>query len=329
MTTVLVTGASGFVGLAVSEALAERGCKVTGFDLTPPKFSGFGWMQHLTFVQGDIRDRAALDRVLAEHAVTHIVHAAALTPDEAREREVADAIAEINVVGACRLALAASRASVRRVVYLSSVSAYGPAAPQPNGRYDERASLAAPEVLYGITKLAAETAMRRISALNALDFRIIRLGPLFGPWEHASGARDILSPHFQIAAAARQGADCVLPRPVPADWLYARDGARRIAALLLSDLDGDLFNLGGGGISTLADWCEALTALHPSFKWRIDPAAPTIRYGYSTDRPALDNARIDAALPGWSPTPLESAARDYLAWLDDIENLSLKMEPAQ
>jgi nucleoside-diphosphate-sugar epimerase len=329
MTAILVTGASGFVGLAVSEALAGLGCKIVGFDIAPPKLLGFDWMELLLFVRGDIRDSAALDAVLTEHAITHIVHAAALTPDERRERDAPDTIAEVNIVGACRLALAASRRSVRRVVYLSSVSAYGPVAPQPNGSYDERYTSAAPEVLYGITKLAAETAMRRIAVLNGMDLRVIRLGPLFGPWEHASGARDILSPHFQIAAAARSGVHCVIPRAVPADWLYARDGAGRVAALLLKrDLDGDLFNLGGGTISMLTDWCKTLAALLPGFTWSVDPAAPTIHYGYPTDRPALDNTRIDAALPGLKSLPLEEAARDYLAWLDTIESFAPKMEPA-
>jgi UDP-glucose 4-epimerase/UDP-glucuronate 4-epimerase len=111
----------------------------------------------------------------------------------------------------------------------------------------------------------------------------------------------------------------VLPREVPADWLYAPDAARRIADVLsCRDLDGAVFNLGGGEISTLVDWCRALQDLIPGFAWSTDPERSTLRYNYATDRPALDNARLDAACPGHR-TPILRAARETLTWLDAFE----------
>ena len=168
--------------------------------------------------------------------------------------------------------------------------------------------------------------LRRLAALHGLDLVIARLGPVFGPWEHASGARDILSPHHQIAVAARCGALCVLPRNVTADWFYSRDAAHKIVSLLMaSDPPHRLFNLGVGQMSTLVDWCEALRTQIPAFTWQLDPQLPTIRYGYPTDRPPLATTRLDAVVAP-NGTRLIDAARDYISWLDQFEPQSQSME---
>lgn len=314
MMRVLVTGSSGFVGAAVCEELAARGCAVTGFDRAPSPF-GPG-PERFSFVAGDIRDGDALRHLFSTHHITHLVHAAAITPSAEREKTAPDEVVEVNVLGACRVMKAAAEARLQRVLYLSSISAVGDAAPAANGRFTEDATSPRPSSLYGITKLAAEVVMRRIADLQEQDLRTVRLGPLFGPWEHASRARDVLSPHHQIIEAARAGRSCVLPRNVAADWLYSRDGARRIVDLLLCEDPGcSVFNLGGDAVTTLADWCEAVQAIHPGFRWRIDAEQPTIRYSYSADRPALDNSRLDAVCPSCA-TPLAAAARETWAWFD-------------
>ena len=327
MTRVLVTGSSGFVGSAVCEALAQRRTDVVGYDLKPSRFTSAPWTEHMRFLAGDMRDLDALEAVLADHEVTHIVHAAALTPDEQRERSHPDLIAEVNVLGSVRLVMAvAKRRPQCRLLHLSSIAVYGEAEPGEDGRFREEATSPRPIALYGVTKFAAEMTMHRLAALHGLDLCIARLGPLFGPWEHASGARDILSPHHQIAISARSAAPCVLPRNVAADWLYSREAARKIVGLLMAhDLPHRLFNLGGGKMSTLVDWCAALRALIPGFEWREDAGAATIRYGYSKDRPALATARLDAVVPPQGPT-LMDAARDYLSWLDRFEPHPQRME---
>ncbi|MFT0861400.1 NAD-dependent epimerase/dehydratase family protein [Ancylobacter sp. G4_0304] len=327
MSAVLVTGCSGFIGAAVCEALVARGRTVIGFDRRPPAFSGAEWLRRLVFVPGDITDGVALRRLFEDHPIAQVVHAAAITPDVALERAAPEIIMEVNIAGACRLMAAARDGGAGRLLFLSSISAYGAAQTNVFGRYDEAESVPRPETLYGVSKYAAEQALTRLAALDGMDLRVIRLGPVFGPWEHESGVRAVLSPHHQITKAARQGASCVLPRAVPADWLYSREAGRRIADVLEAPPPGaGPVNLGGGSVTTLAEWCAALEAHHPGFRWRLDAAAPTIRYGYATDRPALDNTRIDALSPA-RVLPLDEAARDYLAWLDRFVPRNPPLEP--
>ncbi|WP_115762782.1 NAD-dependent epimerase/dehydratase family protein, partial [Escherichia coli] len=83
----------------------------------------------------DIRDGQSIAQVLHENTITHIVHAAAITPDMDREREDADTVIDVNVAGSCRLMSAAGKIGAERIVYLSSISAYGSAAPTDDGRF--------------------------------------------------------------------------------------------------------------------------------------------------------------------------------------------------
>lgn len=325
MNRVLVIGSSGFVGSAVCEELTLRGITTVGFDRSPSPFGGAEWVRRLNFVQGDLCDLEALSRVCRDYRISEVVHAAALTPDEAQERSAPELVIETNVAGACRVMMATRAGDVRRVVLLSSISAYGSAETQ-DGRFDEVASHPDPQTLYGISKWAAEQSMRRLAALDGTDLRIIRLGPLFGPWEHASGARAVLSPHHQIAEAAMAGRTCVLPRPVPADWLYSRSAARRIVDLLLAAEPGHtVFNLGGGQVTSLLEWCQTLAQALPGFEWKMEAESPTIRYGYAQDRPPLDNRRIDGVSTD-QPLSLASMATDYLTWLDRFSNSQVSTE---
>lgn len=313
---VLVTGACGFVGSAICEELVSREITVIGADRAAPPFPDADWTKQVTFTHLDIRNSQSVAQVLHEHAVSHIIHAAAITPDMNREREDADTVIDVNVAGACRLMMAAREIMPERIVYLSSTSAYGSATPTVNGRFCETESIPQPVTLYGISKHAAEGAMSRLADLNELDLRIIRLAPLFGPWEHATDARSLLSPHHQIAMQARMARSCLLPRPVPADWLYSRDAAGQIANVLFAEkIATQLFNLGGGEITTLIDWCEALGRQIDGFRFGIDTASPTVRYGYPDDRPALDNRQLDLVAVR-RRTPLDQAARELLDWLD-------------
>jgi len=108
----------------------------------------------------------------------------------------------------------------------------------------------------------------------------------------------------------------LLPRAVPADWLYSRDAAKRIADVLLAKtIAPQLFNLGGGDITTLIDWCEALGQQIDNFRFSIDTAAPTVKYVYPNDRPALDNQQIDQ-VSAHRRTSLDQAACELLHWLD-------------
>jgi UDP-glucose 4-epimerase/UDP-glucuronate 4-epimerase len=318
--TVLITGGGGFVGQALAERLVADGRRAATFDRLPPRPGSVASVQH---VQGDIRDRADIARALAETGATCVVHLAAITPDARRERDDPSAIVEVNIGGTIALLDAVAAApQVRRVVVMSSVAVYGFSPPAASGFYDEGLSPPQPAALYGITKLASEQAALRIGGLRGLDVRAVRLGPVYGRWEVATGVRDALSPHHQVVRMAQAGLEVVLPRPMRADWIYARDAAAGIAGVALGDrLQHPVYHLGGGAMSDLPTWCALVARRWPSLRWRIAAPgeAPTVIYGLPADRAALDLSRL-AADTGFAPAfAPEQAFADYLAWMDAPE----------
>lgn len=327
---VLLTGATGFVGLNIAGELIRRGHEVVLFaPALPDALAHSDWFGRGRFVAGDIRSAADVARAFAAAPVSDVIHAAALTPDAQSEASEPDAVAAVNLVGTMQVMQAARRAGVRRVLGVSSVTVYGYAAPAPSGRYHE-AGAPLPATLYGITKLAAEQAIHRLGALYEIDTVTVRLGPCFGIREYRSGARALMSPHWQCVEALLAGRDCVLPRPMAADWIDAADAARAVADLLhAAGLHHQLFNLGGGDVTTVAAWCEALAALRPNFHWRVDPGSATIRYGLKRDRAVMDTDRLEQAI-GWRPCPasLIDRAQRYLVWREGPEGQALAGRPS-
>ena len=89
-----------------------------------------------------------------------------------------------------------------------------------------------PETVYAISKYAGERIALRYRRIWELDLVAARLGTVFGPWEYETGVRDTFSAPLLASSLVRRGSDVVLSGEGRKDWLYARDVAGAIAALL-------------------------------------------------------------------------------------------------
>jgi nucleoside-diphosphate-sugar epimerase len=255
--------------------------------------------------------------VLAASSIDRIVHTAAITAGPKREMTDAHRIVAVNLNGSINvLEQARERGGIRRIIVLSSVAVYGFSPAGPSGTYDEQASCPSPASLYGITKLASEQAAVHLGGLYDIDVRVLRLGPVFGPWEHRSGARDTMSPHLQVLEQALAGQEVVLPRPMAADWIYSRDAARGVVAVLGSQtLRRRIYNLGAGSKTDLLEWCGHLSR-HIDLRYRLADAGEraSIDDGLRQDRPPLSTVAL-AADAGFSARhDVAAAARDHLDW---------------
>nr|WP_281378969.1 NAD(P)-dependent oxidoreductase [Aurantimonas endophytica] len=310
----MITGGSGFVGMAIAEALRTRGHRAVLFAPAPSPLAPMLAGPAIRFVAGDVRSAADLGQVEAL-GISHIVHGAAITPDAGQADALAERVTDVNVNGSRQIMELARRLRPRRVVQLSSVSVYGEPADDNLRCFEEENAPVGPQSLYGRTKLAAEAVMREQAKAYELPLSILRLGPVFGPWEIASGSRPVVSPQCQIMEGALRGEASALPRALQADWLYSRDLANWIVTLLLeTEALPPVVNLGAGRVTSVDDWCRALQAERPDFAWGIDPDAATIRSNYRRDRPPLCTRRLDALLPERQQTALADTAADYLAW---------------
>lgn len=316
----LITGGSGFIGLSIAERLIALGDRVVLFDLRhDAELLARSELAGAVIVTGDVREPSDIDDALALAGIDRIIHTAAITPNEERERHEARRIVDVNIGGTVNLLeRVAKRSGIKRVVTLSSVAVYGFSSPGAAGVFEEDASRPAPAALYGITKLAAEQATRRLGGLYGIDVRVVRLGPVFGAWEGHTGVRDALSPHHQVLSQAMAGREVVLNRTMRGDWIYSRDAADGIVRVANSHrLEHEVYHVGGGVLTDLSEWCNLLATQIPGFRWSVAESngAGTVVYSLPQDRAPLGIARLTADT-GFRPSyDLGAAAKDYLDWV--------------
>jgi nucleoside-diphosphate-sugar epimerase len=165
----LVTGATGFVGSHLAEALRRRGDEVTVLARSARKAEALQPLG-VRVVSGDLRDTAALAR--AAEGQDEIYHVAGVVA----ARNEAEFLAA-NRDGTANVVAAAAGAGRPRLVLVSSMAAGGPSPRDHPLRGDEPP---APVTAYGRSKLAAEQVVRA----SSLPWTIIRPPTVYGPRDH-------------------------------------------------------------------------------------------------------------------------------------------------
>lgn len=168
--SLLVTGGTGFLGLHLCERFREQGWEVTAFDLKP--FEPGDDIDGVGYIEGDVRDEAAVAAAIDDTGADAVVHAAAALAlwDD-------DTIREVTVDGTRNVLSAAVDHGVDRVVYVSSIVVYGDAA-DVDPPITEDAPLSAVGA-YGASKIDAEAVCR--SFRDDLCVPILRPTSFVGP----------------------------------------------------------------------------------------------------------------------------------------------------
>jgi len=194
MSVFLVTGAAGFIGSHIAEALVVRGDTVRVLDnlSTGRRENLASFANHIELFEGDIRDAASVARAMK--GVDYVIHQAALASvplsvDSPLESHAACATGTLNILDQAR------RANVRRVVYASSSSLYGD---QPTSAKRE-SDLPAPLSPYGAAKLSGEYYCRAAYHTYGLETVCLRYFNVFGPRQDPASPYSAVIPLFITA----------------------------------------------------------------------------------------------------------------------------------
>jgi dTDP-glucose 4,6-dehydratase len=310
----------------VRQCLAEGAVRVVNLD----KLTYAGNLDSLrsvqdnpkyVFIQGDIADRNAVDRVLTEHQPAAIVHFAA---ESHVDRSIDDPseFVRTNVQGTYQLLDAARHRICRwpdeqrcafRFIHVSTDEVYGSLG--TTGRFTE-SSPYNPSSPYAASKAASDHFARAYHRTYGLPVIVTNCSNNYGPYQFP----EKLIPLMILNA--------VEGKPLPVygdglqvrDWLYVEDHCRALWQVLLSGRPGATYNVGGNceltNLDVVRTICQTIDALRPGL-----PHSPCeSRIAFVEDRPGHDRRYAIDAGPirnelGWRPQhDFASGIRQTVQW---------------
>ncbi len=311
----LVTGAAGFIGSHLSEALIQRGHDVTGVDNFDPFYArdvkernltGLRKLPGFRFVEADVaRDPMPLDGVEA------VIHLAA-KPGVRPSLEDPGAYMEANVTATARLIDAARRVGITRIVFGSSSSVYGNATPAP---FAEDTPAVSPISPYAASKRAGELLAYAFAHLYPLRIMCLRFFTVYGPRQRPDLAIHKFTDLIARGRPLRMHGDGSSER----DYTYITDALDGIIAGLewtASAAAGtvETVNLGGGARVRL-DRLIALIAKALGQEAHVERHADQPGDVRLTDADLRHAGRVLGFRPR---VGIEEGIRKFVAWYEEI-----------
>lgn len=248
----IVTGAAGFIGSHLAEALIQKGGEVVGVDrfsdyyapaIKESNLAGLLSSSRFRLVRADLVE-APLAPIL--EGATHVFHCAAQAGVRASWGSEFERYTRDNILATQRLLEAARRVPLGRFVYASSSSVYGDARTLPVT--EDAPTL--PISPYGITKLAAERLGFLYQHAYGVPFCSLRLFTVYGPRQRP----DMAFHRFLSAIAAGQTIDVYGDGRQTRDLTYVADAVGAFLAAAESDAAvGEVINVAGGTRVALRD----------------------------------------------------------------------------
>lgn len=308
MKNLLITGGAGFIGSNfVRHMLAKYpDYRLIVFD----KLTYAGRLENLqdmmkdprlTFVRGDIADRAAVEQVVRERRIDTIVNFAAETHVD-RSILDPDSAHRTNFTGVYVLLEVARQFGLERFHQVSTDEVYGSI---PVGFFKEGDPLE-PNSPYSASKAGGELMVRAYHETYGLNTVVTRGSNTFGPYHYP----EKIMPLFITNAIDDEPLPLYGDGMQVRDWLYVKDHAAGIDLVLHEGGSGEVYNLGGGNERHNLEVTRLILRLLGKPESLIRRVAD--RPGHDR-RYALDCAKIRAL--GWTPAhTFEAAVAETVDW---------------
>jgi dTDP-glucose 4,6-dehydratase len=324
----LITGGAGFIGSNVVHHVIDRPEVARLVNLDCLTYAGHlanleKVTQHPKYVfeKVDLRDKAAVLRVMEDHAITHVMHLAAESHVDRSITGPGDFI-HTNVVGtfnlleACRAYWLKSQTpdpgAQTRFHHVSTDEVYGSLG--PTGLFEETTPYA-PNSPYSASKAASDMLVRAYHHTYGLPTVITNCSNNYGPYQFP----EKLIPVVIQSVLAR--------RPVPVygdgmnvrDWLYVRDHAEALWLVLTRGKPGETYNIGGhnewANLRIVELICDLIDELAPKLGGESRQLISFVKDRPGHDRRyAIDATKIKNEL-GWTPAhKFEQGIRETIQW---------------
>lgn len=257
----LVTGACGFIGSHLTQALLARGYEVRALDLYN-SFESHGWLEgikheNLEVVLGDVRDGANVRQHMA--GCDGVIHLAALIAIP-YSYTAPESYIQTNVIGTLNVLQAARELNVEKIVCMSTSEVYGSAQFTP---MDEGHPLVA-QSPYAASKIAADQLALSFYRSFGLPVTIARAFNTYGPRQSTRAV--ISSIIAQMPGKVSVGS--LTPRR---DFTHVSDTVEGIIACYERGVNGEVYNLGTGRDVSIKELLDILGADYEQQEDRMRP----------------------------------------------------------
>lgn len=317
MKNVAVTGADGFIGSHLTEALLNEGYNVRAL-AQYNSFNNWGWLEgidnpRLEIVTGDVRDpNFCREFVKGRDTVFHLAALIAIPYSYVAP----DSYVDTNVKGTLNICQACRDAGIERLIVTSTSEVYGTARYVPIDEGHPRQ----PQSPYSASKIGADAIA--MSFYNAFELPLTVARP-FNTYGPRQSARAIIP---TIISQIANGERCIKVGDLTPtrDFNFVEDTCRGFIALAKSPLTiGQEVNIATGTEISMADTLSTIARLMGAdVEWVRDPAR--IRpSGSEVFRLCGDNTKI-RELTGWHPLiSIEEGLQRTIDWFTDPSNLAL------
>jgi dTDP-glucose 4,6-dehydratase len=327
----LITGGAGFIGSNVIHHVIDRPEIARLVNLDCLTYAGhqenlekIASHPKYTFEQVDLRDKAAVLRVVRQHDITRVMHLAAESHVDRSITGPGDFI-HTNVVGTFNLLEACRECWLKsqtpgpgpqtRFHHVSTDEVYGSLG--PTGLFQETTPYA-PNSPYSASKAASDMLVRAYHHTYGLPTVITNCSNNYGPYQFP----EKLIPVVIQSVLAR--------RPVPVygdglnvrDWLYVRDHAEALWLVLTRGKTGETYNIGGhnewANLRIVELICDLIDELAPQSGGHSRQLISFVKDRLGHDRRyAIDATKIQREL-GWTPAhKFEQGIRETIQWYLD------------
>ena len=249
---VLVTGGAGFIGSHIVEELQGK-AEIVVLDNVRS-----GYRHNLDglkceFIEGDIRDRATVER--AVRGADYVFHLAALVSVPESMEKIEECIA-INAQGFVNVLEAAAAAKVRKLCFSTSAAIYGdnPVVPKVETMFPE------PKSPYAVTKLDGEYYGALFTRERGLPCACLRYFNVFGPRQDPKGAYAAAVPIFITRALNNEDIAIYGDGEQTRDFIFVKDVVAANLHFAQSEATG-VYNIARGGRITINDLAETIVRL--------------------------------------------------------------------
>ncbi|MCK5050767.1 MAG: GDP-mannose 4,6-dehydratase [Candidatus Cloacimonetes bacterium] len=311
---ILVTGAAGFIGSHLCEALIKEHdvigidnfCDFYDIKIKRNNIKGLGQYDNFQIIKADIRSKSELEDLFSHHKFDLVIHLAAMA---GVRPSIADPVlyTEVNINGTVNLLEQCKKQGVKKFIFASSSSVYGNNKKVP---FTESDPVDLPISPYASTKKAGELICHTYHHLEQISMLILRFFTVYGPRQR---------PDLAIHKFARKIlADEVIPvfgdGSTKRDYTYIDDiidGVLRSVDFVETDCHYEIFNLGESQTISLSKMIETIeNSLGKRAKKEIQPPQPG-----DVDRTFADISKAREIL-GYNPKVKFKAGVDkFVEWL--------------